>query len=286
MCVDASMSGTLKRIQKPTGANANGRIFMICRRLLPVWVMAFGVAACLAAEPSFPGVGLRDGESLTYSVRWGFIPAIGKIVISAQKVGEGDSAILRVTTTTSTWGIARGLFAFDGRGVSEYNAVTGLLMSNSEWSAYRDKVVKDSITFDYAKSTAHFIDYISPEKTHDVPMPAGNPSDLINALIQTRGWTIAPGQQRDSLVIFKDDFYQLTIHADDAEYAWTVFGVFKTLPLIPRMEKTAPKGMFKRGSTVKVWIETEDTRRLPVRFEVGFGFGSGTASLTDYTPPK
>jgi len=280
------MSANPKRIQKPVGANANGRFFRICRLLILAGAPLVCAAASLAGDPAFPGVGLRDGESMTYSVRWGIIPAVGKIVISAQKVGEGASAILRVTTTTSTWGIARGLFAFDGRGVSEYNAETGLLISNSEWSAYRDKVVKDSITFNYGKSTANFIDYINPEKSHEIPMPAGNPSDLINALIQTRLWSIAPGQQRDSLVIFKDEFYQLTIHADDFEYAWTMFGVFKTLPLIPRMEKTAPKGMFKKGSTVKVWIETDDARRLPVRFEVGFGFGSGTASLTEYTPPK
>jgi hypothetical protein len=280
------MSANLKRIQKRAGANANGRIFMKCRPLIAACAAVLAVATSLAADPPFPGVGLRDGESMTYSVRWGIIPAVGKIVISAQKVGEGASAVLRVTTTTSTWGIARGLFAFDGRGVSEYNAVTGLLMSNSEWSAYRDKVVKDSITFNYDKSTANFIDYINPEKSHEIPMPPGNPSDLINALIQTRAWTIAPGQQRDALVIFKDEFYQLTIHADDTEYAWTMFGVFKTLPLIPLMEKTPPKGMFKRGSTVKVWIETDDDRRLPVRFQVGFGFGSGTASLSEYTPPK
>jgi hypothetical protein len=280
------MSANLKRIQKPNGANANDRISMICRCVLLACFTVVGVASLRATDTPLSGVGLRDGESLTYSVRWGFIPAVGKIVISAQKVGEGSSAILRVTTTTSTWGIARGLFAFDGRGVSEYNAVTGLLMSNSEWSAYRDKQVKDSITFNYGKSTASFVDYINPEKSHEVPMPSGNPADLINALIQTRAWTIAPGQQRDALVIFKDDFYQLTIHAEDPEVAFTMFGVFKTLPLVPRMEKTPPKGMFKRGSTVRVWIETDDARRLPIRFEVGFGFGSGVASLTDYTPPK
>ena len=58
------------------------------------------------------------------------------------------------------------------------------------------------------------------------------------------------------------------------------------LPLIPRMEETPPMGMFKRGSTVQVWIEMDDNQRLPVRFDVGFAFGTGTATLTDYTPPK
>jgi len=34
----------------------------------------------------------------------------------------------------------------------------------------------------------------------------------------------------------------------------TRLGTFKTLVLEPRMEKTPPKGMFARGSGVKVWI--------------------------------
>jgi hypothetical protein len=211
---------------------------------------------------------------------------VGKIVISAEKIGTGDDAVLRVTTTTSTWGIARGLFPFDGRGESVYNAKTGLLLSSSEWSAYHNKVVKNSITFNYRKSSAMYTDDVHPEKSRAIPMPDGNPSDLIIALIQTRTWDIVPGQQRDSLVIFQDQFYPLTIHAEDYETLITLRGIYKTLLLVPRMEKTPPVGMFKRGSTVEVWIEIDDDKRLPVRFDVGFGFGTGTATLTDYTPPK
>ena len=62
--------------------------------------------------------------------------------------------------------------------------------------------------------------------------------------------------------------------------------IFRTLVLVPRMEKTPPLGMFKRGSTVRVWIETDDDRHLPVRFEVGFRFGVGTATILDYKPPN
>jgi hypothetical protein len=52
------------------------------------------------------------------------------------------------------------------------------------------------------------------------------------------------------------------------------------------MEKTPPKGMFKRGTAVRVWIAHNDPRRLPVRFEVEFKFGSGVATLTSYQPPS
>jgi hypothetical protein len=279
------MIANVKRIQKRPGANAIGRFLR--RAALGLAAAALPAQAARAAAQTAPTIGLRDGETLTYSVRWGFLPSVGRIRITADALGTGSEAVLRVTTTTWTWGLARGLFPFDGRGESVYQAGSGLLLSSSEWSTYRNKTVKNSVTFNYGKMTASFTDDIHPEKSRELPMPAGSPSDLILALIQTRYWDLAPGQKRDALVIFQDQFYPLTIQADeDPDYVFTALGLFKTITLVPRMEKTPPIGMFKRGSTVRVWIETDDDRRLPVRFQVDFRFGTGTATLIEYQPPK
>jgi hypothetical protein len=252
--------------------------------------LAAGFAACAAAAalPASPAepFALRNGESLTYSVRWGIIPFVGRIKIAAEAIGTGSDAVLRVTTTTATWGLARGLFPFDGRGESVYDAKSGLLISSSEWSTYRRKHVKNSVVFDYGRQTAAFSDDIHPEKSRTIPMPRGDPSDLILALIQTRNWNLSIGEQRKTLVIFEDQFYPLTIRAEDIDYVLTGLGFFKATVLVPRMEETPPIGMFKRGSSVRVWIETDDALHLPVRFEVGFKFGIGTATLLEYQPPK
>jgi len=272
-----------KRIQKRAGANGFDYFFGRAALAIAAWSLLSAPARADVPE----AIGLGNGETLNYSVRWGFIPAIGRIKITADALGDGADAVVRVTTTTGTWGLARGLFPFDGRGESVYQAQSGLLLSISEWSSYQDKQIKDDIIFNYGMMTATFTDSIHPEKSHRIKMPEGNPSDLILALIRTRYWNLQPGQQRDALVIFKDQFYPLTIRAeDDIDYVISTMGVFKTVVLVPRMEKTPPIGMFKNGSTVRVWIETNDTRRLPVRFEVGFKFGTGTATLTSYLPPK
>jgi len=249
---------------------------------------ALAVAGCAAvrADVAVAPFPLQDGESLTYSVRWGFIPSVGRIVITADRLGVGSGAVLRVTTVTSTWGLARGLFPFDGRGESIYMAQSGLIVSSSEWSAYRDKVVKNSLVFNYEKGTAEYTDEIHPAKSRSMPLPGGNPSDLILALIQTRSWNLKPGEQRDANVVFQDQIYQLTIHAMDYDYVLTSMGLFKALILEPKMEKTPPMGMFKKGSIVRVWIETDDDRHLPVRFSVGFVIGTGTATIMDYQGPK
>ncbi|MGA2015713.1 MAG: DUF3108 domain-containing protein [Opitutaceae bacterium] len=264
------------------GAAANAFLKIFVRTSLG----CAAAAACAGAAAPANMMGLRDGETLTYSVRFGLIPSVGRIKIAAETIGYGREDVLRVTTTTWTWGPVRAIFPFDGRGESVYRLPTGVLLSASEWSTYRNKVVRNSVVFDYGGSKAVYTDEIHPEKSRTIPMPGGVPSDLILALIQTRYWNLRIGEQRDALIVFEDQFYPLTIRAEEVDYVITAVGVFKTLVLVPRMEKTPQLGMFRRGSTVRVWIETDDDRHLPVRFEVGFRFGSGTATLLDYSPPK
>src|ERR1700678_1369170 len=213
MCVAASMFANPKRIQKRAGANG---IALFLRRA------ALALAACVPAAlagradiPASTAIGARDGATLTHRVRWGVISSVGRIKITADALGEGSGSVMRVTTTTATWGLARGLFPFDGRGESVYQAKSGLLLSIGEWSSYQNKDIKDDIIFNYGKMTAAFTDDVHPEKSHQVKMPEGDPSDLILALIRTRYWDLAPGQQRDALVIFKDQFYPLTIRVED-----------------------------------------------------------------------
>ena len=74
------------------------------------------------------------------------------------------------------------------------------------------------------------------------------------------------------------------VRAVRREKVKTPLGEYDTLVLEPRMEKTPPKGMFKRGANVRVWVSRDDAR-LPVRFQVEFKVGTGVATLVKYTPP-
>jgi len=81
-------------------------------------------------------------------------------------------------------------------------------------------------------------------------------------------------------VLFDDEFYELVITAEAEETIKTRWGEKRTMVLVPRME-TEPKGMFKRGGEVRVWVSQEEDH-LPVRFEVKLKVGTGMAVLTDY----
>lgn len=250
--------------------------------------MIFRLVLCclLAATGSlYAGVPpLGEGETFTYKVSWAVIPGAGEIKVTAQN--DNTSGVLRrkVTTTTATKGFARIFLKFNATASSVFDLSTGRLVALSESSEQGDKKAEHAVAFDYKGSQAMYTVPGAADKSRTLVMPAGEPFDLITCLIQTRTWNLKPGESRDVLVLFDDDFYELTIHALRYEKVRTSLGSYDTLLLEPRMEKTPLKGMFKRGSSVHVWI-SQDEQRLPVKFEVEFKVGTGTATLTKYEPP-
>jgi hypothetical protein len=241
--------------------------------------------ATVAGGRAAPILALGEGESLVYHVSWVVVPGAGEIRVSA--MGAVDLAgrrELRIISTTSTRGLARLLLPFEARAESLFDPATGRLLWFGESSDTRSRRAAHTVVFDYARRVANYTSGLPPQAAVALPMPAGEPTDLITCLMLARTWNLQPGQKHDALVLFDDQFYQLTIHADGYEDVDTPMGTFRTLVLEPRMEETPPKGMFKRGSTVRVWV-SQDGRRLPVRFQVQFKFGSGLATLARYHPP-
>lgn len=246
--------------------------------------MPFRAAAILFLSatllPATP-LALSDGEVLTYRVGWGLFHHAGEITIAAKRDDTPPVPQMRVTTTTATRGFLRGLFPFDATGESRFRLSDGRILGSSEESVSKKRRTRQSLEFDYGRGKAAYVNEVRPEKSAELDLPEGDPLDLITSLVQTRTWELKPGEKQDVLVVFDDDFYELTIYAEAYEEIRTPMGKFRTLRLTPRMEKSEPKGMFKRGSEVHVWI-SQDGRRLPVRFEVEFKFGAGVATLIDH----
>lgn len=250
---------------------------------LRLLLLLFPLLTSLTAQPS-----LLPGEALTYRVGWGIFIGAGEIKVFAQPAppaSPGESPRLLNVTTTATRGLARALYAFDARAEALVDAKTGRLITHSEGTTTQQKQTRHVTTFDYAKRLAFYRDEINPAKNLDFLLPPGEPVDLIMSLVGARTWDLKPGEKRDTLVLFEKEAYELTVHAVRYEEVTTRLGTFNTLVLEPRMDKTPPKGMFKRGSAVRVWIAQNDHRRLPVKFEVEFKFGSGVATLVAYQPP-
>jgi hypothetical protein len=248
----------------------------------------FSLLCLLIAAPASADtrLALGPGEAFTYRVGFSIFSRAGEIKVTTKAETDDQQPCLLVVTTTSTRGFVRSFYPFDARADSVFNLRTGRMVVHTEKSSSGKKKPTDTmLTFDYERRTADYRNLVHPEKNQIVPLPPGEPMDLITSLIQARAWNLKPGEKTDVLVMFEEEPYELTFHAERYEKVSTPLGKFHTLVVVPRMEKTAPRGMFKRGSTVRVWI-SQDERHLPVKFEVEFKFGSGVATLVDYQPPS
>ncbi len=252
------------------------------KRILATFLLLLTVFQARAAQDS--AIALGDGETLKYRVRWGLFAGAGEIVVQARESETAGLPQINVATRTSTRGFVRSLYVFDGDGECIFDGRDGRLLAIKAASHTSKKSTRSMAVFDHPNQTVQYVDYIRPERNAELPMPEGNPMDLITCLVQTRNWDLKPGDRSPATVMFERDFYDLTVIAERYEKVRTPMGEFDTLLLVPVMERE-PKGMFKRGGQVRVWISQDDLR-LPVKFEVSMKVGTGVAVLTEYTPPK
>jgi hypothetical protein len=231
-----------------------------------------------------PYTAFRDGEKFTYKVGFAIFSRAGEITIEADAdTGTDGRALMRIINTTSTKGLVRGVYTLENRAEVLIDLESGRILSTRE-TGQEGKRESDSETiFDYEAKIARHVDRNRPGRSGDIPIPDGNPLDLISALVQTRDWNLKPGDERDILVHFGRDLYPLTIKAVQYEEVRTPLGRYRALVLVPEMRGT-PKGLFKRGGEIKVWI-AQDGSNLPVRMQLKLNYGTATLLLSDYRPP-
>lgn len=234
------------------------------------------------AQASGP-LSLRDGERLVFRVAWGLFHHAGTLTIDAEQEELEGLPQTRVTTSTSTRGFIRALYPFDGRVESIFDQRTGRMLAAYAVTAASKKRTNASIVFDYAQGVGSYVDKLRPERSTKVELPTEYPMDLITTLVNARDWKMEPGQKRAVSVLFDDEFYDLVVTAERVETVSTARGREQALLLVPRMEEN-PKGMFRRGGEVRIWLSL-DERRLPLRLEVSLAVGTATAVLTEYRAP-
>jgi hypothetical protein len=241
-------------------------------------LLALAFAPMLGADP----IALGDGEMLKYRVGWGIFGGAGEIVINAHAESDEGLPTLAVSTKTVTRGFIRTIYPFDGDAESLFDGRDGRLLAAKATTSAGKRKTKAMAVFNYSSQNVRYVDYFNPNRSATLPLPPGPTMDLITSLVQTRSWAMKPGDRRPALVMFDDEFYDLTIIADHYENVHTPWGDVQALVLVPVME-TNPKGMFRKGGRVKVWI-SQDQKRLPVKFEVALNFGTAVASLVEYHP--
>jgi hypothetical protein len=246
-------------------------------------LLALSFCTSVLAAAAAPLLGMRPGEKFTYRVGFAIFSKAGEISIAAteQRDAVGQPQ-LRMTTEISSRGIVRGLYSYDNKAECTIDLATGRLLHVKESGEDPKRATDSETVFDYEARLARHVDRSRPGRSVDVPIPAeGDPIDLITALVSTRDWTIKPGEKRDVVVFFGRDIYPLSIYAERYEEVRTPIGKFTTLVLVPRMDRD-PKGLFKRGGEIKVWI-AQDGSRLPVKMQLVLKYGTASLLMTQHT---
>lgn len=250
-----------------------------------VHVLRFLLLFLFCAMPfvhAAPLTAFRDGETFTYKVGFAIFTHAGDLTIAAHLDTSEGRDLVRITTETRSNGIVRALYEFDNKAEVVIDRPTSRLQSVKESGGDPKRPTDTEFVVNYEKHTAQFTDRVRPERTNELALPEGDPIDLISALVQTRTWGLKPGEKRDAVVQFGRDFYELSIYAERYETVRTPLGKFKTLLLVPRMDKD-PKGVFKKGGEIKVWI-SQDATNLPVKMQLKLKVGAATLLLSGYEP--
>jgi hypothetical protein len=245
--------------------------------------------ACLMLTPllasAAPYTALRDGESLLYRVSWGIFLHAGDIRVSARREVAEGRPVFRITMVTSSRGMLRGFYPYDDRAEAVIDEATGRIVSAHDVGTADDKTLSDTETlFDYTKRVATHTDKARPNRNHEFAIPEGDPVDLLSALVQTREWQAQPGDKRAIVIYVGNDLYAVTLYAEGYEQVSTPQGEQRTLRLVPRMDTTEPRGIFKRGGEIKVWV-SQDGNRQPVKMQLKLKFGTAKLTLMEHKIP-
>ena len=228
-------------------------------------------------------VALRPGEAFTFQVGWGLFGDAGGIKVSATSETVGGKTQTKVTTHTQTQGLISVFYTFHGDVFADFDPLTGRLLDARAETMAGSTPTKMTVSFDYDHSQAHYVDPLHPARDAVLAMPSGQPTDMITALIQARNWNLKVGDSHPALLLFDNEFYEMSITAKRTEKISTEKGKRDAVVLVPSMIGP-PKGMFKKGGAITVWI-SNDADRLPLKFEVAVKVGTATATLIHYQPP-
>lgn len=247
------------------------------RRLL---VASLALMATLSSAAA-PFTAMRDGERFRYRTGWGIFAHAGEVIIEAHRDTLEGRPVFRITTQISSRGVVRGLYTFDNRGELVIDEASGRILQAAESGRAGSKKQGSLTVFDYERGVARHTDEERPHRNREFTLPQGDPIDLISALIQTREWQAQVGDRREALVYFGRDLYPIVLRADGKETVRTPAGSVATLRLVPSMEREEPRGVFRKGGEIKVWV-SEQEPRLPVQMQLKLNFGSALLTLIEH----
>jgi len=221
------------------------------------------------------------GERIDYHVAFGIVPA-GKArlevldtvsldghltlhAISTARSAKTFDLVFKVRDTVETWFDADSIYAVQFR-------------KKLHEGSYRDEKV---VIFDPADSLVRWTDRGKPKPPLHVEPRV---QDVLSAGFKARMLPLAVGDTFQIKTHDVDKTYELMVIVHGEEEVETLAGKFTCFKVEPVLTSG---GLFQKekGARVFVWVTTDD-RRILVKMQSKVSFGSITATMESYTPPR
>jgi hypothetical protein len=206
------------------------------------------------ADVDAPSVAfLRPGELLVFKVSWGLLSNIGETRIGRVEEESGGSRRFRIKISTKSRGLHNAIYPVVNDSESLIDRSTGKPLQITVEGKSGSRPTKTMTQFDYAAGKLVHTDYLRPHRNGIAELPDEPAYDLMVAMLQSREWNLQPGDTREVLTAFEDEFYYITLTAHRREKVKTGDGTFEAVMIEPT-QIGEPKGFFKRGGSMRYWI--------------------------------
>ncbi|HEY5552737.1 MAG TPA: DUF3108 domain-containing protein [Opitutaceae bacterium] len=196
---------------------------------------------------------LRAGETLAFKMNWGILSNIGETRIETMEETVGDSRRFRIKISTKSRGLLDAIYPVVNDSESVIERSTGRPLEITIEGKSGKRPTKTYTVFDYEAGRIVHTDYIRPTRDGTAELPPEPAYDLMVAMLQSRDWNMQPGEKREVLTAFEDEFYFITLTAHWREKVKTGAGTFEAVMIEPT-QVGEQKGFFKRGGSMRYWI--------------------------------
>lgn len=251
----------------------------------PVVVVPLVTEPVMPAATDAPSVAfLRPGEVLHFRMSWGIFGNIGDTRIATNDETIDGQRRFRIKITTQSHGILDAIYPVVNDSESIIDRTTGRPLQITVEGKSGNRPTKTLTIFDYKIGKIVHTDFLRPERSGTAELPPEPAYDLMVAMLQARDWHMKPGDKRDVLTAFEDEFYFITLTAHQREKVRTTVGTFDAVMIEPT-QNGEQKGFFKRGGSMKFWISNEPVPQV-VKMVFKTKAGTITALLQRTSPDE
>ena len=237
-----------------------------------------GLLTAWALLPALQAVAFRDGESLTFSVKYGVVSA-GEVTMSARSDTYQNNPVWHLQTTARTYPFFDSVFKVRDNIESWWDKQTLLphkFLKKLQEGSYQQHRIH---LYDQKNKTTTFQKWSFREakwKTEELPLTVPT-QDALSVIYSIRNMTLTPGRSVKVNVTTDGRSVSTDVIVHRREKISSIFGMINCVVVEPRLKGEA---MFNQKGNMRFWL-SDDKYKIPIKMESDVTIGTFVIKLTN-----